>query len=1580
MIVSTHNLTAMFTADQLKVTGTKKQKSMEKLSSGYRINRAADDAAGLSISETMRKKIRGLKQGEQNTADGVSWVQIGDGALEEVDDMLHRMNELCIKSLNGTMSKSDRSALQQEFDQIRTEIDRVSITTKFNEQDIFQQMSRYVEQGNKKWDEEKIHNVVVPKNTLIVNYTMNPNEEPRSATITVPEGMYTTRELIDIMNEELFEDEVAGGGMYLKHQKGGTVDLYLDGGNDIDKIGGGLSYLFDDVFYGGNNGMLLGTTVFENDSAKLGIVAGRNDEMSFDVIDSYTRATQTVNIRFIPGNYTRQQLIDELNNQLIDAGTGVRASTYGQSIKVGSEDAIITRFKGNMFKIDSDGRKYTSVFYDNTYYGDVSMTAGVYKGANIFPEDPRDAEHRQVVIDSHNNTLVFEDTNGNGKTTTVTIPDGSYSLDEIKNKLNELFADPDGDSSTDDSLDLKVSIVNGPRYKGLKITSQIKGVGSDVGLVEDGRSTALSTLFKDRVINNYSINYSRYTSNVSSSSTAVIQGGKVFTSSGDNVTLPFELTSSNNKFKLSLMDEDDSTVTTEVTVAEGTYDSASDLAAAVDAAIKNAINSSTTIKSRFGDDIADKINVTVPNNRLRIAADASSPVIRIGLNSVSGNTGYSDLFTGPSTVTTTQLGVGSTVTTNTPYTSSTTIDSTNNKLVLWIGTRNSTNSSYWTGTYANRYEITLPTGNVADNKQAILDAINNSVDKNIWLSGSNRQDGSSTYKGVSRDTGKTTIHEGSTEHHEKAATMSLNMPELSTGITIDGNNNKISLSVKSTNTGTVNKNLTIPSGTYTKDQFINTLQSVLDGAFGIGYGGLDVSYTNNTLVFTVRIDANEQYSGQDSDVNVGNTSYTYNSFMHSNAAGYQTLGKMENNIAIEEDKNKFTLTYTDALHPSSYQTASIYLDPGSYTRDELIAHMNTKFADAGVPITASSSSGMLRLTTNRGGLSNRVNCNYDKSANSAMPAIFGEKKGVVAQFDSSNKLVISTDQTYLNYLRITSESNMGSVFQKSLESSATVGPGSTDAPKRSYLQSATLPEQITIDQWNNDLKLTYNANSKSTAVSVTVADGTYTRQELADELTSKINDALHDKGETHDIIVEVKNDSLRITAGDRGSSYYFTDWNLYGAYRSYYTDTVDTGEGSASSFYYYNAGDFFDKVINRVTESTTVLSAKDTDGTTRVTSDPQSPAIVGRKDVVSEPVEIRKNVDDTLTLDITRGNESKTITIKIAPGQYDADSLKNELQSKIDEALAEGDIEIGGNVIEPGTIKVGVGGISTGVVGAIDDKSLNFRIDTTKLHQEGTWTVDGIGGNAAFSIFYQTDEEPKPAYFKGGKDITQGVEIKDGQDKLVFDLDDVTYELDIPHGKYNSDQLTQVLNDLLEEQAIPLTAECYKYEGVLRFTHNELGHHEISNVGGNAKSELFSNITDRKEEEKGPVWIQMSDEVGDGLNIDRPMMNATALKLSQASVASVRSAGHTLDMLSYALERVSDVRATFGAEQNRMEHTINNTQNAVENLTAAESRIRDADMATEMVRLSVSQILEQAGFSMLAQQNQSRQSVLNLLQ
>jgi flagellin len=103
------------------------------LSSGYKINRAADDAAGLSISEKMRKQIRGLTQASANAEDGISTVQTAEGALSEVQDMLQRMNELAVKSANGTNSDSDRSYIQSEIDQLTTEIDRVAQTTKFNE-------------------------------------------------------------------------------------------------------------------------------------------------------------------------------------------------------------------------------------------------------------------------------------------------------------------------------------------------------------------------------------------------------------------------------------------------------------------------------------------------------------------------------------------------------------------------------------------------------------------------------------------------------------------------------------------------------------------------------------------------------------------------------------------------------------------------------------------------------------------------------------------------------------------------------------------------------------------------------------------------------------------------------------------------------------------------------------------------------------------------------------------------------------------------------------------------------------------------------------------------------------------------------------------------------------------------------------------------------------------------------------------------------------------------------------------------------------------------------------------------------
>ena len=135
MIVK-HNLRAMNSNRMLNVNSQTQAKSTEKLSSGYKINRAADDAAGLAISEKMRRQIRGLTQASINAQDGISLVQTAEGALNEVHDMLQRMNELAVKSANGTNQSEDQSYIQKEVDALISEIDRVASTTTFNEQNL----------------------------------------------------------------------------------------------------------------------------------------------------------------------------------------------------------------------------------------------------------------------------------------------------------------------------------------------------------------------------------------------------------------------------------------------------------------------------------------------------------------------------------------------------------------------------------------------------------------------------------------------------------------------------------------------------------------------------------------------------------------------------------------------------------------------------------------------------------------------------------------------------------------------------------------------------------------------------------------------------------------------------------------------------------------------------------------------------------------------------------------------------------------------------------------------------------------------------------------------------------------------------------------------------------------------------------------------------------------------------------------------------------------------------------------------------------------------------------------------------
>ena len=135
-MVVQHNMTAANANRMLGVTTSSQAKATEKLSSGYKINGAADDAAGLSISEKMRRQIKGLTQASANAQDGISCVQTAEGALAEVHDMLQRMNELAVKASNDTMTSVDRGYIDAEVQQLKTEINRVRSTTTFNEMNL----------------------------------------------------------------------------------------------------------------------------------------------------------------------------------------------------------------------------------------------------------------------------------------------------------------------------------------------------------------------------------------------------------------------------------------------------------------------------------------------------------------------------------------------------------------------------------------------------------------------------------------------------------------------------------------------------------------------------------------------------------------------------------------------------------------------------------------------------------------------------------------------------------------------------------------------------------------------------------------------------------------------------------------------------------------------------------------------------------------------------------------------------------------------------------------------------------------------------------------------------------------------------------------------------------------------------------------------------------------------------------------------------------------------------------------------------------------------------------------------------
>ena len=309
-MVVQHNLQAMNANRMLGITSNKQSKSSEKLSSGFQINRAADDAAGLAISEKMRKQIGGLDRASTNAQDGVSAVQTAEGALTEVHSMLQRMNELAVQAANGTNSKEDRDAIQAEMDQLTTEIDRVAETTKFNE--------TYLLKGNS------------------ATKTVNVNAHDAGLKGTLVQGAGSTA---------TFTAKVAIGSSV--SIAGADYRVFEDDVNDLDTI---QTAVKTETFADGNTLTIDGTT-YTYDADLFGKDAGGNN------IGGFTDSTGKA--------YTK----DTLSDLVGDGSTVTSSHNIGTALKEGETINVVNAKADDAVDVEKVISKMNSALTDASSVG-----------------------------------------------------------------------------------------------------------------------------------------------------------------------------------------------------------------------------------------------------------------------------------------------------------------------------------------------------------------------------------------------------------------------------------------------------------------------------------------------------------------------------------------------------------------------------------------------------------------------------------------------------------------------------------------------------------------------------------------------------------------------------------------------------------------------------------------------------------------------------------------------------------------------------------------------------------------------------------------------------------------------------------------------------------------------------------------------------------------------------------------------------------------------------------------------------------------------------------------------------------
>lgn len=1670
-----------------KTTG-KLGKALEKLSSGFEINRAADDAARLAISEKTRSILAGLEQGTKNINDGISYLHTQDGAAQQIHDMLTRLEELAVQAANDTYSDVDRLAIDSEYQQLLDEIGQITDTAHFNGVPLFEKhLEQYELCEGVVIHEDKIE-IDSSNMPIKIGYTLDGKQHEYQ--ISVPGGSYYADELADIIDTQLYDEAPE---LIIGVNSDGQFTMQVESGR-LDYIGGPGATLFYEGSIGSSDGYLLGVTVFQSERARLTIYNGENDVMSFRLGSDDTLYSVTLDA----GQYTRSELIDHMNQKFSQAGLPSDVRAVAETNKDGgliiglTSEKTLTGLSGNFIKMDNK----SSPIYDIANYGYTDNKASELTGKRVIGSNLE-------ILRGRNDYFTLDlkwygdDASQQSKKITVKLLDDSEnekiyaSPAELIARINEQIGD----------LPFTASINNSGA---IVIKSEQFGDKCNVDLVESEAPSGYMVydLFDAGTLNklNPSLTTSRFVP-------ASLTAKKYLDSS-------IEIPADENKLSFTIV-TDSGSQKLDITIAAGAY-TRSQLTDALNNAIKNnypaldgklifnvgsnlslsAVKfegadiksiSASSSASAYGRLIAGvkyedsyyiergketpylSESTTMPSGSPAVStvAGASKNVVNyvdqttktsqrqesyIIYNSVTPTikNGYEEAidngesFVGDEQVTKypATMALGSVMT-------QFTADGTSLRdisLNLSIEDENGTKS----------FNIVIPKGSTsAEALKKINEGLGSSATaavngsdllittaskgKDVKISCGNCTMTSKAYKNGLAESTDAVIDK---EHNRVYIPSSMTIPNVASQLpfTVDGTNDKFNFKA-----GSTNYNLTLEHKTYNSAA---ELAEELNKKIALSDGGtpkttVTVGSNGKSLVFkgpaaetgSFTIDPSstcEIYKTKNVESTNGNPNYNPTTGKIETpatltAAGFDSHFPM----TVNSSNNTITLSYKS---PSGTENLTITIPDGTYNSasaaanaikqqvendPDLSSKIKVSYSSSGLAfetvgkgsgytlsnlggsagidkyIKKASATGGGQIDTN----TNKVlypasinNSNFsslftspleinssnrhfaitingttvegdfdidDYSGDAGMNRIVNQLNaklaGIATATVSGSKLSIVTLDKGSSQTISISDKNTSPIFKKATSVSKESTVSRTD--RRCSITGSNKITSIDIHDYDNKMSFEYSVEVNGSQVSGT-ADieldaKTYTAQELAEAIQAKIDEKLG-------------SDQLKVT----NSNGYIT---ISGAAPSD-TRTIKNFSGR-----------LFDKVFQSA-------SYKNTSVHTEVKGQSLGSKlsyIVGRNELFPEnedEIESGKNVtiytglNDSVIFDLNYAGNVYKVEFEIPAGNYTREELAEAIQTE-GRKVFSGMTDHSGKNFPADFFNASIGlsplGVPENNTGISSSDKLVFwcKLPDDGRNGEVTTIIDGIRGNSAYRIFYDATKSPQPTTFIGKPDLSDGVLITDENDTIGFALDGTPTSLKIPHGSHSLKELTEILNrDLKDMNSLVRVGE---REGHLMFYTTDNGDFVFDRFTGNAADYLVYGGVGRDEDTE--IGIHTGRRTDSYIMYDKARIDEHLMRINTTGITSIERALKAINRLEGANNSLSLVRAKAGAYENRSQHSLMNNENYIENLKAAESRMRDANMAELYADYTKNQIITEAQNAVFTQMQENQKSVLNLL-